>query len=406
MKRLLYLLFCFLLFILNFSIVYAGSDVSGLSKTQLKRAENLYKYMIANGYSAQAACGVLGNADAETTFNGGSLTSGAHRGYFQVDIDVCDAMVKWADSKGLDKNDICVQFRYGEKSNFNGYASYVSYPAYKDFKSLDDEVLACEGFMAGFEKCVFGSYSLTKAKTKYPGGKTYKYQDGANRVKWAGQFLKKFANIEPDSSSGKLPNGSGSKEPNSSSSNANSNANSNKAIYGVEALNGVYYSDKQLSEYIKLGEIDVEDEFLVNSTKDLLGQEDLGNLEHWKSNVDEGSLSNRFLKFLRHLVTLCGIGLTIYAVLLYLGFWFDRLNIFLDIGVVKILTLGHLHTAIEDEDSNFTFQGWKEKKIAVAHRQITLICLICLGFGVIIISGKVYSILLWLINLVFRFVGV
>ena len=141
--------------ICSFSIdVYAGSDVDKLGEAELKRAESLYKYLIANGYSAQAAAGILGNADCETGFSESSarldaaINAGSYSGYFQMangvvqkdgsKLKMWEKFRNWCDKNNLDYRDITVQFRYFEETEMKDWSPYCEYPSTTEFKTCND----------------------------------------------------------------------------------------------------------------------------------------------------------------------------------------------------------------------------------------------------------------------------
>jgi hypothetical protein len=92
-----------------------------------------------------------------------------------------------------------------------------------------------------------------------------------------------------------------------------------------------------------------------------------------------------------------GILMVVWSVLLYVGFWFDRANNFLDFSIVTILTLGKLTTSVTDEESTFGKKDVKGIK-TLSSRQVTIICLCCIGAGVLIISGIFYRLIAGLVN--------
>ena len=85
---------------------------------------------------------------------------------------------------------------------------------------------------------------------------------------------------------------------------------------------------------------------------------------------------------------------TIWVILIYLAYWFDRINNFVDLDLVGIFTLGKLR--VSDTVDDFTFKvsalnlsGKKTEN----HRAILFLCITVILFGVLIISGSLYKLL-------------
>ena len=166
------------------------------------------------------------------------------------------------------------------------------------------------------------------------------------------------------------------------------------------AVNG-FYSEEALSNYVKLHEAYLTD-MINNANRDSLGQEDLSNLSNWNMNKSEDKGEGFVIKVTRKITMILGVILTVYAVLIYIAFWFDRTNIFMDIDVLGILTFGRMSAIMDDTDSNYKRDmGDRGKKLYVDSKSITKIILLVVSFGALIISGVIFGILLKLVNLIF-----
>lgn len=155
------------------------------------------------------------------------------------------------------------------------------------------------------------------------------------------------------------------------------------------------YSEKDLSAYTVLGEsIDIYSTLASTDLNDL-SQSDRTMLGMWEDNVEDGKFS--FNKLIRNIIMAFGIILTVWAMLLYTGFWADRLNNIVDFSFVNLLTFGKLKVADSDEDSNF---GKGQKDTFIGHIDVIKICVISVLFGVLLITGVFYKILFSLIMFV------
>lgn len=139
------------------------------------------------------------------------------------------------------------------------------------------------------------------------------------------------------------------------------------------------------------------------ATTDNLAQDDLEVLEGWRDNIDGNKNENGFIAVLRWLVQAVGILITIWALLIYMAFWFDHINSFVYLDVLHILTLGQLHICPPGEKPTFALGKGKNDR-TVSHWQIVCICLTAILFGAMLISGVFYSLVTKLIRIVTGFV--
>lgn len=159
-----------------------------------------------------------------------------------------------------------------------------------------------------------------------------------------------------------------------------------------------YENDELISSYCKLMETDLES-ILADVNRDNLTGDQLDSLNTWEDTIADSSKSGGVLYWIRVVTMWIGILLVVWAVLLYVGFWFDRANNFIDISVVTILTLGMLATSETDEE--YTYGNKDSKGIKTINNKILLkICICSIIVGVLIISGLLYTIIAKLVFLV------
>lgn len=99
-----------------------------------------------------------------------------------------------------------------------------------------------------------------------------------------------------------------------------------------------------------------------------------------------------------------GIIFTIYIFLLYLAYWFDKLNSIIDLDVLSILTFGKLHVAVDEKEANFSL-GKKQDRMTVSHKDMIFICVTGLIFGTLLITGTFYKIVANFVNFILRHLG-
>ena len=165
-----------------------------------------------------------------------------------------------------------------------------------------------------------------------------------------------------------------------------------------------YWSEEELSAYMKLAEINIQQEYLDKATRDKLSQNDLENLSSWENNVTNSKMEDNFITRMRIIVMWLGIFFTIYIFLIYLAYWFDKVNSIIDIDVLSILTFGRLHVAIDDKEATYSL-GKKQDHVTVNHKDICFICITGLIFGVLLITGKFYKLVAGLVNFILRKLG-
>lgn len=164
-----------------------------------------------------------------------------------------------------------------------------------------------------------------------------------------------------------------------------------------------YFSEEQLGSYFKLGEVSIHDLYLGNALRDNLTQENITTLSNWQRNIQSSDSELGYVNYLRLFVLLLGMVLCIYGALLYLGYWFDRLNTLIQLEMLSVLTFGRLHAVNDDGDSNWALDKSGIKR--VTHGQIIFISLLSMGFGTLLMTGTFYRVVTAFVNLVMRWLN-
>lgn len=164
-----------------------------------------------------------------------------------------------------------------------------------------------------------------------------------------------------------------------------------------------YFSEEQLGSYFKLGEASIHDLYLGNALRDNLTQENITTLSNWQRNIQSSDSELGYVSYLRIAVSFLGVVLCIYGALLYLGYWFDRLNTLIQLEMLSVLTFGRLHAVNEDGDSNWALDKSGIKR--VTHGQIIFISLLSMGFGTLLMTGTFYRVVTAFVNLVMRWLN-
>lgn len=128
-----------------------------------------------------------------------------------------------------------------------------------------------------------------------------------------------------------------------------------------------------------------------------LGTKDQLNLREWTATLENEDEVKPF-SLARAVVIFVGILITVYSTLLYVAFQFDRNQNYIEIRLLECLTLGRLTVSASDNESTFTSKN-KEKK-AVSHKDICVVCMIGISLGVLILSGKMFLLISWAVDIV------
>jgi hypothetical protein len=158
-----------------------------------------------------------------------------------------------------------------------------------------------------------------------------------------------------------------------------------------------------ISSYCKLMESDLES-VLDGVNRDNLTGDQLDSLKTWEDINADSSKKGGVLYWIRLIMMWLGIALVVWAVLLYVSFWFDRANNFIDISFVTVLTLGKLTTSETDEEYTFGDKNSKGIK-TINSRILTKICVLSIVVGALIISGTLYTLIAKLVNFVMTLIA-
>lgn len=185
---------------------------------------------------------------------------------------------------------------------------------------------------------------------------------------------------------------------------AQMNADEQVAQLKAMATSG-YWSTAELSDYVKLCEINVQDEFLKGALRGNLTQLELASLTAWELNVQTDVSETFLVKGGRFIVILFGIILLVWALLVYIAYWFDRLNNIIEFDALSFITLGRLrvYDGFSEPTYSLTGKEHKGKVKTVNHRAVLFIVFVAIFAGVLIISGQIFNILSWIILKVTNF---
>ena len=167
-----------------------------------------------------------------------------------------------------------------------------------------------------------------------------------------------------------------------------------------------YLNESQCSDIMVQSESLVGQELLEIAKREYLKQQELDALVDWENEVRVNSFENTLVLLGRRIVIFAGIILMIWSILLYLAYWFDRLNTVSFIDLLGKMSFGHL--CIADTEANSTFfnktgEGQKVKVKTVSHRAILTIC--CMGFALstMMVTGLIFKLLYAIVMKIYNF---
>lgn len=167
--------------------------------------------------------------------------------------------------------------------------------------------------------------------------------------------------------------------------------NNSLGVSGAQFMGEGYYSEQQLFSGMTLMEADISE--MLNVSIEDFGQTDREALESWKTNVEAERDKNSANAWIRRIVMIFGILLTIWSFVVYVAYWFDRLNNLLAFSLLELLTFQRLSLSDTEETCTFSLRNLGQRKRTVNHRAILLITVIGIVFGALLISGAIYKVI-------------
>lgn len=127
--------------------------------------------------------------------------------------------------------------------------------------------------------------------------------------------------------------------------------------------------------------------------------DDIGDIEDWEADIRLRNSDSLLIRGGRWLTILFGIIFNVWMLLIYISYWFDRLNNFFDYSLLNIVTFGRLLISPDESECTFSLTSLgKGEKRTVNHRKILEVVIIGLAFGTMIVSGVFFRILSLVVN--------
>lgn len=193
-----------------------------------------------------------------------------------------------------------------------------------------------------------------------------------------------------------------SKDSKDGSGSTDTGSNPENQAVGAGFAEG-YYSEMQLGQFQTLYDPVVA----IEASRDDFTSKELSALSDWEQNVQKMNEKGSVLYWVRMITMILGILFTVWMLLIYIAYWFDRLNNIIDIDLLPLLTFHRLR--LSDTEENCTFRASdlaKTETRTVNHRAILSICIVGIVFGALVISGYLYVAILTLVQKVFEVLGI
>ena len=367
------------------STVFAVQDYSTYtfatvdSRTAIPESQNssaiaMYDYLMSesgiDGINANAVMGIIANASQELDLTY-KLIGDADRvgGCLQWTAARYDDLLAYAAStnQAADTMECQMQFlvyENEEMTNYNNSAQHFKYKLPEGVKNVETYLKynfatpedAAEAFCWGFERCNFKKSNII-----------YRL----NAAKSLPSLFQKEGVPENGSSSGSVSFQQG-------------------------------WFDEYTEEWGILKKQTDSALILPDGSNALLSSDDKMQINYWAEDITSNE-ANSSIKIIRGCVTALGIIMMIYCALIYISYWFDRINSFVELNALGLLTLGKL--SISSEESTSTFYRSTEKTRFVNHKNVCFIVILGIQLGVILISGKIYFLISAIMGLVSKFIN-
>lgn len=126
------------------------------------------------------------------------------------------------------------------------------------------------------------------------------------------------------------------------------------------------------------------------------GLKGLAEVENWADTIDNKH-EEATHRYVRAAFMFVGILIMIYSVILFIAYQFDKVNNFVEIQLLGVLTFNRLAVSPDDKQSNYAnvdSNGTKYLKL----KDICIVSVVGISIGVLLVSGKVFLLVMNLIN--------
>jgi hypothetical protein len=137
--------------------------------------------------------------------------------------------------------------------------------------------------------------------------------------------------------------------------------------------------------------------------REVVGHSGISEVIAWRDTIDMQKADTMY-KYIRAVFMFIGILIVVYSVILFLAFQFDRVNNFLDVELLNMFTLGRLKTSADAEHGTYNDSSVTGGKL-VTFKNMCVISLCGISIGILLISGKVFFVVMSIIKGIMKIFG-
>lgn len=333
----------------------------------IDNARLTWEVLICEGYTKEATAGIIGNLVIECGLNPGiAKQSASHVGIVQWSAERKTKLIEYAkaendsENDGLGKYTLQLTYMLAEMTHDNGGIANYQYEGKDDrlqeLKECTDIDTATEMFDADMERS---------------GG-----QAMADRKKYAHAVFDWLEKYPVD----------GENEDREASADE-------KEVVELAVSSGIWDE----TQFVKWKEMTgFDDETVLEKFKSLsildMHEDDINDLENWKSDIEKARKDNFLIRGGRWLAILFGILFEIWMMLMYLAYWFDRINNFVEVSLLQIISFGKLRISADETECTFSVKSLAMSEVrTINHKKLLGVVIVGLSFGSLIISGVMFE---------------
>ena len=165
----------------------------------------------------------------------------------------------------------------------------------------------------------------------------------------------------------------------------------------INSYKGTEDEIQGLDKVVKWGGIEVE---LPNGSD--LTKTERSAIANWGADIANSERAF-YINFARACMASAGLWFIVYTVLMYLVYWFDKVNNFIELSLLTILTFGKL--AVSHDETISTFKSGNKGLKLVCHRDMCKVVVLGVTAGILILTGKLYIMISYFLEIIQKVTG-
>lgn len=162
------------------------------------------------------------------------------------------------------------------------------------------------------------------------------------------------------------------------------------------------WTPSQLHALAAQTEANIELTWLAEAQRHSLSTDELASLAQWEMFNAKNTTEYYIVDFIRQVVVFIGLIFIVWATFFYLCYWFDKVNNFIPYSTLYIISFGHF--VLADNETNVTYGTSQSSGVKqLNHRAVIGRCLVAMAFGVLVVSGTLFTLLYKIVMLLKTF---